>query len=486
MRGVTAIAVLTGVMTAAPAQAAGAAKPGDFNGDGRVDLTVGAPAAAVSGADTGGVAVLNGLRPPGTLITQDTDGIPDTAESYDYFGWELASGDFDADGFADLAVGTPDEAIDGDGDGNEEVGAGSVTIVYGSPSGLVPQRSQLFTQASPGVPGDPGWNERFGNSLVTGDFNGDGRADLAVGSPNDQDGRQWSGSVTILFGGAQGLSGTDAQLLANEEDPYAYDYGMRLAAGDVDGDGTTDLAQVVRTSADARLVGYRGGGAGLDTAAPVRKDLPGFSTMFGSIAMGDLNGDGRADVAVGDPEYSSESGGKVAVLLSQGGAFADPALITQGSPGVPDTNEADDRFGWSLAMGDVDRDGRADLAVGAPGEDIDPDTAIAAGAVTVLHGSAAGVGTRQATWINQDTPGIPDEAETADLFGRTVLLADHTGDGRADLVIGVPEETIDGFTSTGLVTVLDGARTTRASAHDLRQAGVADPTFARFGSSLLR
>jgi hypothetical protein len=60
-----------------------------------------------------------------------------------------------------------------------------------------------------------------------------------------------------------------------------------------------------------------------------------------------------------------------------------------------------------------------------------------------------------------------------------VFLADHTGDGKPDLVISDQEETINGFTSAGQVTVLDGARTNHATTFDLRQVGVADPSFAR-------
>jgi hypothetical protein len=484
MPGATAVAVLATVITATPAHAATPALPGDFNGDGIVDLTAGAAMSAGGGEEPGAVVVLNGLQLPGTLITQDTDGIPDTTESFDHFGEELASGDFDADGFADLAVGAPDEEIDTDGDGFEEVSVGSVTIIYGSPAGLDTQRSQLFTQASPGVPGDPGWDEQFGSSLASGDFNSDGRSDLAIGSPNDQDGRQFAGSVTILFGGAQGLSGTDAQLLANEEGATAYERGMRLAAGDIDGDGATDLTQVAKTGDDARLVGYRGGSAGLDAAAPIRTPLPGFSTAFGSLAMGDLNGDHKADVAVGDPEAGPGIGGKVALLLSQGRGFADPVVITQDSPGVPDTNEVGDAFGLSLTMGDVDKDGNADLAIGAPGEDIDPDGALAPGAVTLLHGSAPGIDTNRSTWITQDALGLPNDGG-ATLFGNSVSLADHTGDGKADLIISAQDETVDGSTAAGLVTVLDGARPNRATSFDLRQVGVADPSFAWFGYSLL-
>lgn len=474
---VAAGVLLAGAVTTPRAEAAGPARPGDFNGDGKVDLVAGAPDVVINGVQAGGLAVFDGSRPPATLLTRDdldTTGKP--------LGTVLASGDFDADGFADLAVGTPGESLEVDG--FEESAVGAVIIVYGSASGLDTGRSQEFTQASPGVPGDPSQAEYFGGSLAAGDFDGDGRADLAIGSEGDQDGRQWSGSITVLRGGAGGLSTTNAQLVTN--DVSAYEFGERLAAGDVDGDGVADLVQVAYMGTMSRIIAYRGGTGGLDTATALTKDLPGFSAVFSSSAMGDLNGDGRADIVAGDPEYASTtSGGRVAVVLSQGGTLADPQVITQDTPGVPDTDEPDDRFGWSLAIGDVDRDGYGDLAIGAPGETLEATGANGAGAVTVLRGSSAGIGSTGASLLTQDTTGMPDTAEVADLFGSAVSLHDHTGDGRADLAIGTPQEGVDGFTNAGQVTVLDGVRARTATAFDLSGMGVTDLSYAWFGSTLL-
>jgi hypothetical protein len=476
----TGLILVPPVQTPAQAQArvTGAAKAGDFNGDGKVEVTAGAPSATIDGTRTGAVAVLNGSHLPGTLIT------PDGSDPSEIYGTAMASGDFDADGFADLAVGAPGKATDVDGDGFPEPGAGSVTIIYGSRSGLDTRRSQRFSQASPGVPGDPAQGEYFGGSLAAGDFNGDGRADLAIGAVYDQDGRQWDGSITVLSGGTSGLSGTGAQLVTNEVS--AYSFGTRLASGDVNGDGVADLVQFADMGAGTRVIGYPGGGSGLDTAASFSKDLPGdFSTVFGSIAVGDLNGDDKADVVVGDPQYASESGGRVALMLSQGSTLADPQVIDQDTAGVPDSGESDDRFGWSLAIGDVNGDGKGDLAIGASGEDIETADANGAGAVTVLRGSPTGITTKGAKWINQDTAGIPDTSEVADLFGYAVSLHDDTGDGRADLVIGAEQESVGDFISAGSVTVLKGVNAKKATEFDLSDLGVTDPSFASLGYALL-
>src|SRR2546421_608602 len=75
-------------------------------------------------------------------------------------------GDFDGDGFSDLAIGVP-----GEGPLEEE---GAVQVLYGSAAGLKAARNQLWTQDSPGVPGTGDGGHLFGRSLAAGDFNGDG------------------------------------------------------------------------------------------------------------------------------------------------------------------------------------------------------------------------------------------------------------------------------------------------------------------------
>jgi hypothetical protein len=101
------------------------------------------------------------------------EGVPGASEPGDKFGKTVASADFDRDGYADLAVGQPREAVRG-----FEV-AGAVTVVYGSGRGLDTVRSTGIT--APSGPGDAAY---FGEALVAGDSNADGYPDLAVGAPS--------------------------------------------------------------------------------------------------------------------------------------------------------------------------------------------------------------------------------------------------------------------------------------------------------------
>jgi hypothetical protein len=156
----------------------------DFNGDGFADLAVGVPNEDVGSiVDAGGVNVLYGsasdLSATGNQFwTQNSSGVRDTAEAKDFFGSSLAVGDFNGDGFADLAIGVSQEDVGSLAD------AGGVNILYGSASGLSVTGNQFWTQNSPGIRNTAEASDNFGWSLAVGDFNGDGFADLAVG--------QWS------------------------------------------------------------------------------------------------------------------------------------------------------------------------------------------------------------------------------------------------------------------------------------------------------
>lgn len=159
--------------------------------------------------------------------------------------------------------------------------------------------------------------------------------------------------------------------------------------------------------------------------------------------VGDVNGDGFGDIVIGAQWDAgvpgSHKGGVVKVVYgSPTGPDGGQTSLSQDSPGVPGSGEKNDVFGYEVSLGDVNGDGLADLAVGAPGEDLDgvADT----GMVTVLYGSRSGFAATGAQSFAQDTPGVPGGNEKGDGFGGEVYLTDTNNDGKADLTVGIPWE----------------------------------------------
>jgi hypothetical protein len=413
---------------------------GDFDGDDFTDLAVGSPWEAIGDTDdAGSVRILrgslSGLTANDEDWTQDTPGVPDSSENGDAFGHALAGGDFNGDNYDDLAIGAM-----GEGFGSAQR-AGAVTVLFGSVSGLTASGSQQWHQDSPGVPGGSEIGDMFGYSLAAGDFNGDGYADLAIGSPGEAIGDiPAAGSVRILYGSGSGLTATGAndfhQDIAGIPDESEPDdeFGVALAAGDFDNDSYDDLAVGapgegllgISPHAGAVTIVYgAAGGLSANGSQQWHQESPGIiggsepDDNFGeAVAAGDFNRDGYVDLAVGVPGEAIGprlAAGSVRILRgSASGLTANDENWSQESPGVVDESEAGDRFGLTLASGDFDDDAFADLAIGVPYEDL--STTEDAGAVRILRGSAGGLIGRNEDW-NQGTFGVPDDPERGDLFG---------------------------------------------------------------------
>jgi hypothetical protein len=121
----------------------------------------------------------------------------------------LAAGDFNNNGFADLAIGVPGEGIGAAPSGDL---AGAVNVLYGSASGLTGSGSQLFRQGAGSVGGTPEFDDEFGRALAAGDFNNNGVSDLAVGVPlEDIAGRENAGAVNVLYGAVAGCRAAAAR-----------------------------------------------------------------------------------------------------------------------------------------------------------------------------------------------------------------------------------------------------------------------------------
>jgi hypothetical protein len=479
-----------------PAHAATAAKPYDFNGDGAVELVVGAPGLEVGGhEEAGGVAVIPSAGLDGEkVVTQSTSKVVGASEDGDRFGSAVASADFDRDGYADLAVGQPDE-------GNKNAdGSGAVTVLYGTAKGLSGKRSAQIAEPS-GTEEYAG----FGTSVAAGDVNGDGYPDLVVGAPDDDntDGQQEdfpaTGTVTVLFGSKDGVKTKGSRLLRGVRGTSSQDYrfGSSVAVADVDGGGPADVVVLAKGHYDDDDGGAFRGSASICSGATggptgckrlVRStDLQGNNT----VVVGNVEGDARPEIVVGVPTSSvlSDPGHLDVLTLSGSGAgtSAQATRIDQDDLGVPGASPKEDErvddFGYSVALGRVDADGYDDLAVGAPNEAVGDERA---GRVVVVRGGAAGLATSGNTAYDQDTAGVPGGSEQGDAFGSSVSLVDRNADGKADLTVGAAGEDDDQGRVTTLLGTGSTITTVGADAFGLNALGYRDRFQAGFGEVLGR
>lgn len=352
--------------------------------------------------------------------------------------------DFNGDGYADLAVAAPDGTVGG------RAKAGFVGVLYGSASGLKASTKRVFSQNTAGVPGGSEAGDRFGSALTTADLDRDGYTDLIVGVGGEDGG---SGRVQVLWGGARGLSG--GATLASGAAGDRLGSAGHLAAGDVDGDGATDLLTAVDRYGLVATGGpfSRSGAAGGERQV-VKDRYP--STVL-DLDVGDLNGDGITDVVAAQTGETFDSR-RIAYWWGTKDGLTPWTLVW-------DIDGATLQGGENLAVGDVNRDGYADIVVGraVDGYASDYDAYRAKGGrVTWIPGTSGAPDGVKEQAVNQDSPGVPGTAEKGDRFGTDVQLADVDGDGYLDVVTGVPGEDLgtptdpDRWPDAGSVVVVSG------------------------------
>lgn len=415
------------LLSAAPAAAVHGAVPGDFNGDGYRDVVLPAPGANVAGRQgAGAVVVLFGAASGVSTtrrqtITQNTAGVPGTAEADDGFGGSTATADLNRDGYADLVVSSPYEDLPSVRD------AGTVTVLWGGRNGLT-----TGTDLAP----PSGARKYYGLDVAAISTGGGVRTQVMVSGYE----------ASVQFTGPFTRSGTFGQSVENRDTGSV----GTVALGDFNGDTHPDpVAVTVRES------GLSGGTVYINPA-----DGRPQSAGNGLIAAGgDLNGDGYGDLVVGDPAEPETTGGDGAtggrVLVWYGSAQgidqdAKPVQLTQNTSGVPGSSEKEDGFGSALAVADLNSDSLADIVIGTPTEDTGKTDA---GQVTVIPGRRTGALGSNAYSFTQDTAGIPGGGESGDRFGTTVAVGDINKDGRPELFVSAAEEN----NSTGAVWILPGS-----------------------------
>jgi FG-GAP repeat len=327
---------------------------GDFNGDGYPDLVIGNPGYNNDDSSAAGFVEVA----PGTvsgqpdisaevMFTCSQFGFGSDGDAGCGFGRSLAVGDFNGDGYADLAIGIPGEAVFDSGQGN----TGAVAVLYGGPSGLTLTGHQVWTQRSAGVAGAPEAQNRFGAALAAPDLNGDGRSELVVGVP----GMDKHGAIEVLPGTSHGLTATGSRRIFRSQTGLAgsvgFGWGTRLVAGDYNGDHNGDVV----------------------VAAPGAK-------VNGQTRVG------RVDVLYGGSHGIQAKGG---------------ATFTPATPGVGGAAKTATDFGETLTEGDYNGDGDKDLVIGSP---MSND---GAGAVTVLYGSRSGLTARGSQYWTENSKGVP-------------------------------------------------------------------------------
>lgn len=478
-------ALLVPVLAAAPvANAAPNGAPYDFDGNGQADMAVWVPGELVAHkTNAGAVNVIYGRkgglsRKNNQFWTQGSNGVQDSPEIDDRFGATLASGDFNNDNRADLAIGVPGEDVNGVSD------AGAVEVIYGTPNGLRVTLEQFFTQETPGIGGFPRPEDLFAGALAAGDFNGDGFDDLVVGSPGeDVNGKAAAGSIVAIYGSGTGLdpavSDEWTQTTSGAGQTQAGDrFGAALAVADFGSGTRDDLAigvpreKVRKKDSAGAVVAMYGSASGLDPTGhqlwdqgghPLQGD-PGPGDRFGStLAAGNLGHGSTNDLAVGIPGENRSSGG-VGVIFGKPSGLAGEKdeLWTQATKGIPGDPGSDHCFGCALAIGNVGMGKLRDLAIGARGQRIGKGQ----GAVYILFGTNQGLRTRVLQYWGKQTNGVPGQGTSSDAFGGSLIAANFGEGSFDDIAMGDPSARVGGAASAGSETVLYGKKdglTTRGS-----------------------
>ena len=384
-------------------------------------------------------------------ISDTAGGFSGFLDDGDDFGESVTGlGDLDLDGTPDIAISAED---DDDGGTNR----GAVYILFLKPDGTV-KSVQKISQTKGGFTGKLSDGDEFGNWIANlGDVDGDGITDLAVNAALDDDGGANRGAIWILFlkrdgtvKGHQKISATQGGFTGelNKNDCFGCSVD---GLGDFDHDGIPDLAAGAQHDDDGGLnhgavwILFLNADGSVKSHQKISSTMGGFTgqldekDQFGqSIAnMGDLDGDGVTDIAVGaerDDDGLEESGAVWILFLNNDGTVKSHQKISRTQGGFTGDLQSNEDFGQSVeSLGDLDGDGVTDLAVGQEFSNYGPRHH--RGAFWILYLNADST-VKSYQKIDSYTPGFTEQLKNGDEFGQSISkVGDLNGDGVVDIVV---------------------------------------------------